>query len=68
MVLSPQCRNRYHDIVLVVVYERAFTGWLEVHALLKKLYAPMFRQIVFTGFLLQVRPGKIKNCGFAAHS
>jgi len=41
--------------VLVVIYEKAFNGWLEVHERLKKAYTPLFRQIVFTGFMLQVR-------------
>ena len=49
------CRYRYHDIVLVVVYDKRFNGWLEVHERLKKAYTPLFRQIVYTGFMLQVR-------------
>lgn len=49
------CRNRYHDVVLVVVYDKRFGDWLVVHERLKKAYTPLFRQIVYTGFMLQVR-------------
>ena len=45
----------YYDIVLVIVYEKRFSGWLDVHERLKKAYKPLFRQIVFTGFMIQVR-------------
>ncbi len=41
--------------MLVVVYDKRFNGWLEVHERLKKAYTPLFRQIVYTGFMLQVR-------------
>ena len=49
------CRYRHHDIVLVVVYDQRYKGWLEVHERLKKAYTPLFRRIVYTGFMLQVR-------------
>ena len=41
--------------MLVVVYDKRFNGWLEVHERLKKAYTPLFRQIIYTGFMLQVR-------------
>ncbi|CAL5222166.1 g4491 [Coccomyxa viridis] len=50
---TPKHWYRYHDIVLVVVYDKRFNGWLEVHERLKKAYTPLFRQIVYTGFMLQ---------------
>ena len=49
------CRYRYHDIVLVVVYDKRFGDWLAVHERLKKAYTPLFRQVVYTGFMFQVR-------------
>ena len=54
-------RYRYHDIVLVVVYQSAFTGWLEVHDRLRKAYRPLFRQVVFTGETLQLGDRKAQG-------
>lgn len=47
-------RNRYGDVVLVVMFNVAFSGWLEVHEQLSAAYKPLFRQIVYTGFHRQV--------------
>ena len=51
---SSACRNRYGDVVLVVMFNVAFPGWLEVHKQVSAAYKPLFRQIVYTGFHLQV--------------
>ncbi len=48
------CRYRYSDVVLVVMFNVAFPGWLEVHKQISAAYKPLFRQIVYTGFHLQV--------------
>ena len=48
------CRNRYSDVVLVIMFNVAFPGWLEVHKQLRAAYRPLFRQIVYTGFHRQV--------------
>ena len=41
-------------MVLVIMFNVAFPGWLEVHKQLKAAYTPLFRQIVYTGFHRQV--------------
>jgi hypothetical protein len=43
-------RYRHEDIVLVIMFNLPFEGWLEVQKLLKKAYAPIFGRVVFTGF------------------
>lgn len=48
------CRNRYNNVVLVVMFNVAFPGWLEVQKQLRAAYTPLFRQIVYTGFHRQV--------------
>ena len=48
------CRNRYSDVVLVIMFNVAFPGWLEVQKQLRAAYTPVFRQIVYTGFHRQV--------------
>ena len=50
----PTCRNRYTDVVLVIMFNVAFPGWLEVQKQLRAAYTPLFRQIVYTGFHHQV--------------
>ena len=50
----PQCRNRYSDVVLVIMFNVAFPGWLDVHKQISAAYKPLFRQIVYTGFHRQV--------------
>lgn len=47
-------RNRYGDVVLVVMFNAVFPGWLAVQKQLSQAYTPIFRQIVWTGFHLQV--------------
>ncbi len=41
-------------MVLVIMYNVAFPGWLEVHKQIRAVYKPLFRQIVYTGFHRQV--------------
>ena len=48
------CRNRYSDVVLVIMYNVAFPGWLDVHKQVRAAYRPLFRQIIYTGFHRQV--------------
>ncbi len=48
------CRNRYNDVVLVIMFNMAFPGWLEVQKQLRVAYIPLFRNIVYTGFHHQV--------------
>jgi hypothetical protein len=43
-------RHRHNDIVLVIFFDSAFHGWINMAKMLKKAYAPIFGTVAFTGF------------------
>ena len=55
-------RYRYNNVVLVVMFNVAFPGWLDVQKQLRAAYAPLFRQIIYTGFHRQVGLLKSEPC------
>ena len=54
---TPRTWRRYRDIVLVVMFNRDYTSWLETCRILMEAYRPLFSKIVITG--LQERPTEL---------
>ena len=47
---TPQAWRRHRDVILVIVFNSDFPGWLDVYRALREAYRPLFSKIVYTGF------------------